>query len=151
MKITRSGDVEWVDAIDRGNFRGRRKPLGGQKLTAGMWELPPGKKSFPLHMHHVTEEALFVISGHAKVRTQEGEHEIGPGDYVSFPPGGPAHQLVNHGTEPLVYLAMSATQGHDIVEYPDSGKVAAAVGSSPGGKRFVFRQKDQAEYWDGEE
>jgi hypothetical protein len=46
---------------------------------------------------------------------------------------------------------MSATLGHDIVEYPDSGKVAAAVGSSPGGKRFIFRQKDQAEYWDGEE
>ena len=148
MKITRSRDVEWVNAIDHGNFRGRRKPLGGQKLTAGLWELQPGKKSFPMHLHHVTEEALFVISGKAKVRTPEGETEIGPGDYVSFPPGGPAHQLINHGEEPLVYLGLSATHGHDIVEYPDSGKLAASVG---GGKRFVFRQKDQAEYWEGEE
>src|SRR5437016_5616288 len=104
MKITRTRELEWVNQVDHGNFRGRRKPLGGQKLTAGLWELPPGKKSFPMHMHHVTEEALFVVSGTGKVRTPEGMTEIGPGDYVSFPPGGPAHQLVNDGTEPLVYL-----------------------------------------------
>src|SRR5262245_25679315 len=151
MKIVRSQDVAWTQAIDRGRFSGRRKPLGGEKLTCGLWELAPGKRSFPLHLHHVTEEAMFVVSGRAKVRTPDGETEIGPGDYVSFPPGGPAHQLVNDGAEPLVYLAMSATQGHDIVEYPESAKIACAVGSSPGGKRFVFRQQDQADYWAGEE
>jgi uncharacterized cupin superfamily protein len=151
MKITRTREMEWANQIDHGNFRGRRKALGGSKLTAGLWELPPGKKSFPMHMHHVTEEALFVISGTAKVRTPEGMTEIGPGDYVSFPAGGPAHQLVNDGTEPLVYLGLSAVQGFDIVEYPDSGKVAASMGSFPASKRFVFRHKDQAEYWEGEE
>ncbi len=149
MKITRSRDIEWQSPIDHGNFAGRRKPLGGQKLTAGLWELPPGKKSFPLHLHHVTEEALFVVSGTARVRTPEGVTDIGPGDYVSFPAGGPAHQLVNDGPEPLVYLALSATQGFDIVEYPDSGKVAATVAAL--GKRFVFRGQDQADYWEGEE
>ena len=151
MKFTHTRDMEWTTQIDHGNFHGRRKPLGGQKLSAGLWELPPGKKSFPLHLHHVTEEALFVLSGTAKVRTPEGMTAIGPGDYVSFPPGGPAHQLVNDGTEPFTYLALSATQGYDVVEYPDSGKVAASVGAFPTGKRFVFRQKDQAEYWEGEE
>jgi uncharacterized cupin superfamily protein len=151
MKITHTRDMEWTTQIDHGNFQGRRKPLGGQKLSAGLWELPPGKKSFPLHLHHVTEEALFVLSGTAKVRTPEGMTPTGPGDYVSFPPGGPAHQLVNDGAEPFTYLALSATQGHDVVEYPDSGKVAASVGAFPAGKRFVFRQKDQAEYWEGEE
>jgi uncharacterized cupin superfamily protein len=151
MKITKSREVEWIQAIDHGRFNGRRKPLGGGKLTAGLWELPPGKKSFPMHMHHVTEEGMFVISGHAKVRTPEGEHEVGPGDYVSFPPGGPAHQLINHTEETFQYLAMSATYGHDIVEYPDSGKVAAAVGAPPTGKRFVFKKDHQADYWEGEE
>src|SRR5438270_14053028 len=128
MKITRSREGEWANAIDHGNFRGRRKPLGGSKLTASLWELPPGKKSFPMHLHHVTEEALFVVSGTAKVRTPEGVTELAPGDYVSFPAGGPAHQLINDGAEPCVYLGMSAVFGHDIVEYPDSGKVAASVG-----------------------
>ena len=151
MKLFRTTDLEWQNAMDRGRFAGRRKALGGERLKSGLWELPPGKRSFPLHTHAVTEEAMFVVSGRCKVRTPEGETEIGPGDYVSFPPGGPAHQLINDGTETCVYLAMSAVQGFDIVEFPDSGKVACSVGSWPPSKRFVFRQKDQADYFEGEE
>jgi uncharacterized cupin superfamily protein len=155
MKITRSAEVEWQHAIDHGNFQGRRKPLGGQKLTAGLWELPPGKKSFPLHAHQVTEEALYVLSGKAQIRSKDADGEqvteIGPGDYVAYPPGGPAHQLINHGTEPLVYLAMSAVQGFDFVEYPDTGKMASSVGTFPTGKRFLFRPDQQPDYWEGEE
>lgn len=150
MKVVHSSQVEWSPALDKGPFKNRRKALGGEKLSCGLWELAPGKKSFPLHLHHVTEEALFVLSGKAKVRTPEGLTEIGPGDYVSFPPGGPAHQLLNDSDQPLVYLAMSAGQGADVVEYPDSDKVAAAVGAPGSGKRFVFKKKDQADYFDGE-
>ena len=150
MKVVRTSEIPWTDAMNRGKFAQRRKALGGEKLPCGLWELAPGKRSFPLHAHLVTEEALFVVSGRGKVRTPDGLTEIGPGDYVSFPPGGPAHQLVNDGTEPLVYLGMSAVQGVDVVQYPDSGKVASAVGAFPKAKRFVFREKDQVDYFDGE-
>ena len=91
--------------------------------SGGLWELPPGKRSFPMHKHYVTEEALFVLSGRAKVRTPDGETDIGPGDYVSFLAGGVAHQLVYDGAESLVYLGLSGVSGPDVVEYPDSGKV----------------------------
>jgi hypothetical protein len=37
--------------------------------------------------------------------------------------------------------------GADVVEYPDSDKVACAVGAFPTGKRFVFRRKDEADYF----
>lgn len=151
MKLIHSAEVPWVTAMDQGPFLGRKKPLGGVKLTSSLWELPPGKKSFPLHAHLVTEEAMYVVSGRAKVRTPQGLTEVGPGDYVSFPPGGPAHQLINDGKEPLVYLGISATQGVDVVEYPDSDKVAAAVGAPPDGRRFIFRKKDQAGYFEGED
>jgi uncharacterized cupin superfamily protein len=150
MKVVRTSEVPWAQAIDRGPFQQRRKALGGAKLTCGLWELPPGKRSFPLHLHHVTEEALFVVSGRGKVRTPEGTTDIGPGDYVSFPAGGPAHQLLNDGAEPLVYVGMAATQGVDVVEYPDSSKVAAAVGAWPDVKRFIFRKDAQVDYFDGE-
>jgi uncharacterized cupin superfamily protein len=150
LKIVRTSEVPWADALDKGKFKQRRKPLGGEKLNCSLWELAPGKKSFPFHKHHVTEEALFVVSGKAKVRSEEGESPIGPGDYVSFPPGGAAHQLINDGSEPLVYVGMSATYGVDVVEYPDSGKIASAVGAYPAAKRFIFRQKEQAEYFEGE-
>ena len=150
MKIVRTAEVQWVEALSRGHFRQRRKALGGEKLTCGLWELPPGKRSFPMHAHLVTEEALFVLSGRGKVRTPEGTVEIGPGDYVSFPAGGAAHQLLNDGGEPLVYVGMAAVSGVDVVEYPDSGKVAAAVGAGPSRKRFMFRRADEVEYFAGE-
>jgi uncharacterized cupin superfamily protein len=69
---------------------------------------------------------------------------------VSFPPGGPAHQLVNDGPEPLVYLGLSAVFGVDVVEYPDSDKVAAAVGAFPNARRWIFRKSSQVDYFDGE-
>jgi uncharacterized cupin superfamily protein len=150
MKVVRTREMDWGKGIEHGRFGQRRKALGGEKLSCGLWELQPGKRSFPLHAHHVTEEAMFVVSGHGKVRTPDGETAIGPGDYVSFPAGGTAHQLINDGAEPMVYVAMSATIGVDFVEYPDSGKVAVSVvGSS---KRMLFRGKDVVEnYFEGEE
>lgn len=150
MKIVRTSEMAWAEAVNRGHFFQRRKGLGGEKLSCGLWELPPGKRSFPLHVHHVTEEALFVVSGRGKVRTPEGATDIGPGDFVSFPPGGPAHQVVNDGAEPLVYLGISAGIGADVVEYPDSNKVAASVGGGASRKRFIFKRDAQVDYFDGE-
>ena len=150
MKIVRSSELPWTDALNRGPFCQRRKGLGGEKLSCGLWELPPGKRSFPLHAHLVTEEALFVVSGRGQVRTPDGLTPIGPGDFVSFPPGGPAHQLLNDGAEPLVYVGMSAGSEADVVEYPDSDKVACRVGGPPSGRRFVFRKGSQVDYFDGE-
>ena len=154
MKIVRSADLPFAPALDKGKFSNTRKGLAPPeaKLQAGMWELPPGKRSFPMHMHHVTEEAMYVVSGKAKIRTPDGETPIGPGDYVSFPPGGIAHQLVNDGTEKMVYLAFSVnTAGADIVMYPESGKVACSIQSGPDRKRFVFLEKNQVDYFHGEE
>lgn len=120
-------------------------------MSCGLWELAPGKRSFPMHFHYGTEEALFVISGRAKVRTPDGETPLSRGDFVSFPTGGPAHQLVNDLDQPFVYLAMSVPQDVDVVEYPESGKVACVGGKYPTGKRFIFSAKNQADYFDGEE
>jgi uncharacterized cupin superfamily protein len=150
MKIVRTKDQPWGDGPNQGAFVQRRKPLGGQAIACSLWELPPGKRSFPFHMHYVTEEAMFVISGSAKLRTPEGETPIGAGDYVSFPPADGAHQLINDGTEPLVYVGISAPKGVDVVEYPDSNKVAAAVGAPPDGKRFMFKKDTQVAYFEGE-
>jgi uncharacterized cupin superfamily protein len=150
MKIVRTGQMEWADSLMKGNYGQRRKPLGGEKLTCGLWQLMPGKKSFPMHSHYVTEEAMFVVSGAGKVRTPEGVTPISAGDYVSFPPGGLAHQLINDGSEPMVYVGMSATLGVDVVEYPDSDKVAAAIGPPGTGKRFLFKKATQVEYFEGD-
>ena len=149
MKVVKTGDTPWADGLKRGSYENQRKDLGGlTTLRTGLWQLAPGKKSFPLHRHLVTEEALFVVSGHGKVRTESGETAIGPGDYVAFPSGGPAHQLINDGSEPLVYLGISANPGTvDVVEYPESNKVASAVGMPGSGKRFIFAVDQQVDYF----
>ncbi len=152
MKIVHTSQTAWADSLNKGKFHQRRKELGSTgKLSAGMWELPPGKKSFPFHMHHVTEEALFVVSGSAKVRTPEGLTPISAGDWVMFPPGDCAHQLVNDGTEPMVYVALGVNSaGVDVVEYPDSGKLATAI-HAPERKRFIYKKDAQVEYFTDEE
>jgi uncharacterized cupin superfamily protein len=150
VKIVKTSEIPWTDALQRGEFSQRRKGLGGEKLACGLWELAPGKRSFPLHVHYVTEEALYVVSGRGQVRTPEGQSPIGPGDYVSFPAGGAAHQLINDGEAPLVYLGIAAVSGADICEYPDSGKVATSVGSWPNAKKHVFKKGTEVDYFEGE-
>jgi uncharacterized cupin superfamily protein len=152
MKIVKTSELPWGKALSQGAYANLRKELGGlSTLRCGLWQLAPGKKSFPLHRHLSTEEALYVISGRGKVRTEADETAVGPGDYVAFPAGGPAHQLINDGAEPLVYLGMSANPNTlDVVEYPDSNKVATAVGSYPTGRRFIFPADQQVDYFHGD-
>ena len=146
MKILNTNDQPWTDALQRGAYSQRRKRLASDALSASLWELAPGKKSFPMHRHLLTDEAIFVISGSAKVRTQDGLTAIGAGDFVPFAPGGDAHQLINDGTEPLVYLGMSAGKGNDVTEYPDSRKVHVVVA----GKSLAFEESAAVEYFAGE-
>jgi uncharacterized cupin superfamily protein len=150
MNVIKTNEVPWTQGLDKGPFGIKKKGLVTGKLGVSLWELAPGKKSFPFHKHHVTEEALYVLSGKAKVRTSDGETAIGAGDFVSFPAGGSAHQIINDGTEPCVFVGISAGQGIDIVEYPDSGKIAASMGAPGSGKRFVFEEKSQVDYFKGE-
>jgi uncharacterized cupin superfamily protein len=146
MKILHTNDMPWANALQRGAYWQRRKRLATEALSASLWELPPGKKSFPMHRHLLTDEAIFVISGHANVRSQDGTTPIGPGDFVPFVPGGDAHQLINDGTEPLIYLGVSAGKGNDVTEYPDSRKLHVVVA----GKSLAFEEGDAVDYFTGE-
>ena len=64
--------------------------------------------------------------------------------------------IVNTGEEELRYLAVSTKMSPEIAEYPDSGKfgVLAELPSEAGGKpqafRFVGREGQQLDYWEGE-
>ncbi len=146
MKLVRTAELPWADALKKGQYSNRRKRLGGVDFGASLWELAPGKKSFPFHRHHGTEEGLFVMSGRAQVRADDGLHEVGPGDFVSFAPGD-AHQLINHTGEPFVYLAFSVGRRPDVTEYPDSHKVHVTWGTD---QSAAFKNDSAVGYFDGE-
>ena len=71
--------------------------------------------------------------------------ELEPGDFISFPAGtGIAHQFINPGDTPFVYLAMSNRLAWDVAEYPDSDKINFRS------KRLMLRRSPTVKYFDGE-
>ena len=152
-------DVEWSET-ERGETRFRRKKLaaaaGGERLGCSLYELPPGKKSWPYHYHEGNEEAMYVLDGRGRLRTEEGESRLTAGEYVALPAGeSGAHRVINDSEDPLRYLAISTMRDPDVTVYPDSGKAGVFAGAPPGGEgeRSVhgyFRLDDAVDYWRGE-
>ena len=150
------GDHERVaEAAGYGGVRGKRlRRQLGAALSAAVWELEPGATQAPYHFHHGGEELLIVLRGTPTLRSPEGERELKEGEVVHFPRGPEgAHQLSNRSGE-IVRYVLAASQGTpEIIEYPDSGKIAAMARTetSGGGPLFtVNRLEDAVDYYDGE-
>jgi uncharacterized cupin superfamily protein len=157
-------DVEWdppgeyehtAQQAGYGGVRGQRlRRQLGASLSAAVWELEPGATQAPYHFHHGGEELLIVLRGTPTLRSPEGERELKEGEVVHFPRGPEgAHQLSNRSGGVVRYV-MAASQGTpEIIEYPDSGKIAAMARTetSAGGPLFtVNRLADAVDYYDGE-
>src|SRR5512144_1070209 len=84
--------------------------------------LEHGDTSSVLHVHHQDEEWLYILSGRGIARIGDEEHEVGPGDFMGFPVGSPAHNLYNPNAEDLVYLVGGNRWPFDVCDYPKIGK-----------------------------
>ncbi|HXG75067.1 MAG TPA: cupin domain-containing protein [Gaiellaceae bacterium] len=147
-----NGDV-WDREEERPGWRSRDAWVGariGSELIGGsMYELEPGDRLWPYHTHHANEEWLIVLRGRPTLRTPEGERELAEGDVVCFPRGAAgAHQVRNDTGSALRVLMLSTLVSPDVIEYLDSGKVAATQAS--GERLFRMRRGPDAEYWEGE-
>lgn len=126
----------------------------GHPLTMSLYVVEPGERHRPYHFHHGVEELLLVLEGTPTLRTPEGERELRPGDVAHFPRGADgAHQLRNEGASAARFVIAAAGTTPDIVEYPDSGKLAA-VAKTPSqrgpGLRTMHFLENETGYWDGE-
>lgn len=98
-----------------------------------------------MHWHHLEEEHLLVLDGRATLRLGERCYEIGPGDYVCFPAGQQAgHALINHGAMPCRFVIIGERNPHDVIVYPDSGKVKVRLTGED------YRASATVDYWEGE-
>lgn len=126
----------------------------GRHLTMSVYVVDPGEKHLPYHFHHGAEELLLVLEGTPTLRTPEGEQVLQPGDVVGFPRGAEgAHQLRNDGGTAARFVVAAANTTPEVVEYPDSGKVAAMAKtqSQHGPQLWTMHFLEQATgYWDGE-
>jgi uncharacterized cupin superfamily protein len=99
------------------------RPAGLERVAVGLARVPPGRESFVFHKHYVQEEWMFVLAGRGVAEVGDAEHAVGPGDFLGFPAGGPAHHLRNDSGEDLVYLqGGDAFAGAEVVDYPRLGK-----------------------------
>jgi uncharacterized cupin superfamily protein len=159
--IVNIDEIELQDFGHGENFAaklGRIGPeVGMEQLGCMLTIVPPGKRAFPHHNHHVNEEMMVILSGSGEYRFGEETHPVRAGDVIAAPAGGRdhAHQLVNTGEGELKYLCMSTMQKTDVVEYPDSNKVGAVTwgGSDDGVPAFSHRAiaAEPVGYWEGEE
>ncbi len=135
MAETRIVNIEDIRLADTGDGKafvakiGRAGPLlGSTGLGCTVTVLPPGKRAFPFHRHHVIHELFYVLSGSGEYRMDDRRLPLRAGDLVAAPAGKEAHQIVNTSSAELRYLAFSTIGEVDVVEYPDSGKVAIGAG-----------------------
>jgi uncharacterized cupin superfamily protein len=151
-----------VPLVERGNAKkfavkwARVGPLLGlQGLGCAVHVVAPGKRAFPFHRHHVMDELFFIVSGSGEYRFGEEIFPLRAGDLVSAPAGGKAHQIINTGGEELRYLGISSMSSVDVVEYPDSQKVAMAAGVRNADFKTAtyvgMGRLAPADYYDGED
>jgi uncharacterized cupin superfamily protein len=152
-------NLEEVEANDtnKGQHQIRMRHLGhfagSAQLGATLTELPPGAISFPFHYHCANEEAIYVVSGTGTARIGEARVAVRAGDWIALPIGPEhAHQMINDGAVPLVYLCVSTMHKCEVVGYPDSKKVAASAGPSRQKPwlRWISREGESLDYWDSE-
>jgi uncharacterized cupin superfamily protein len=154
-------NIAEVPLMDRGNGKnfvakwGRAGPLVGLTgLGCAVHVVPPGKRAFPFHGHHVIEELFFVLSGTGEYRFGDERYPVRAGDIVGAPAGTKAHQLINTGKDDLRYLGVSTIGSVDVVEYPDSGKVGIGAGIKNADFKTAtyvgMGRLAPADYWDGE-
>ncbi len=145
------------DAATRDRFAARMARLGPRlglsQLGCSLVVVPPGKRAFPFHNHHVNDELFVVLEGSGELRLGAATHAVRAGDVIGCPPGGPAsaHQLVNTGDAELRYLAISTMRWPEVCDYPDSGKFAVyESGRGADGFYHCGRAEQLLDYWDGE-
>lgn len=149
---------EWPDSTDEPGFRNRERPLGktlgAQKIGGTIYLIEPGQRVCPYHWHFGEEEWMLVLEGTVRLRTPNGERELGRGDVVAFPTGpGGAHDVRCSSGEPARVLMLSTMSDPEICVYPDSEKLGASAGflRTDGARaRLLNREAANLEYFDGE-
>lgn len=160
MTKVNQSDIDWTE-LDRGETAFRRKQLGdaadGDQLGCSLYEVPPGRRTWPYHFHAANEEAVYVLSGEGTIRLDGETRPLREGDYVALPADeSGAHRIINDGDQSIRMLVLSTMNDPDITVYPDSEKFGVYAGSPPGGRadrtlEGYYRIDDDVSYWEGEE
>ncbi|WP_123537510.1 cupin domain-containing protein [Halosimplex salinum] len=158
--VVSESDRDW-DEYDHGTRQFRRKRLGasgGEELGTSLYELDPGKRTWPRHYHAGNEEAIYAIGGELTLwlgtDDEESEHVLEPGDYVALPSGSDhAHEVAARGDETARFLVVSTMNEPDLSVLVERDAAMLFAGGAPGNydDRYVSKTVDldaEVEYWE---
>ena len=97
-------DVPLRDNAHGEAFAAKIGPFGsmiGSKMGVMLHVVEPGKKAFPFHVHHMTQELFVILEGEGTYRFGSESYPVKAGDVCAAPAGGPevAHQIINTGND----------------------------------------------------
>jgi len=96
--------------------------LGMSQLGVHLITVAPGRDTTEYHIHWYEEECLYILSGQGTATIGNQRHPVGPGDFIGLPARQVAHDLLNDGTEPLVFLVIGQRLAQDVADYPRQRK-----------------------------
>ena len=141
-----------INIFSAENLEGRidvARALGSAATVMFIYDLEPGQNQCPYHYEY-EEEWLLVVDGTVVVRAPDGEHTLGRGDLLRFPPGpAGAHKVTNRSESPARTLMFSSSRVPAVSVYPDSNKIGVWAGDEE--NDLVFRRGTAVPWSDGEE
>ena len=120
MKVVKQGDEREVPRGVVGGAEISQATAGATNIYMGRFRVPAGARSRP-HFHAECESAVYMLSGHLRVRwgdSLQESVELEPGDLVYVPPRE-THVLENlSSSEPSEYVVARDAPHEDSVEVP---------------------------------
>ena len=151
-------DIAEFKGHDHGAFKAQYadvgSKIGANQLGYNITIIPPGKKSWPFHNHHVSEEMFLILDGTGVLRYGENKYPIKKNDIIACPTGdrSAAHQIINDSDTDLKYLALGTKNDFDICEYPDSDKILTRGTSEKNSELWnISKGEESYYYFEGEE
>jgi uncharacterized cupin superfamily protein len=123
--------------------------VGGSRLGATVYELPPGQAVCPYHYEWGEEEWLLVLEGHPTLRHPEGAERLDPWDVVCFPAGPEGAHQVRNDSDAVASVLMFSTVVHpNATVYPDSDKIGIWTGDRR--DDLMVERSSGVDYYTGE-
>ena len=120
MKVVKQGDEREVPRGVVGGAEISQATAGATNIYMGRFRVPAGARSRP-HFHAECESAVYMLSGHLRVRwgdSLQESVELEAGDLVYVPPRE-THVLENlSSSEPSEYVVARDAPHEDSVEVP---------------------------------
>jgi uncharacterized cupin superfamily protein len=112
-----------VPAIDlaRGDLAGRRRRLGAAagapRLGLSRYDLGPGERPMPVHVHGDEEELFVVLEGSGLSLEKDTAFPVAAGDAIRYPRSGDPHTIVA-GADGMVVLAFGSGSDSHLTYLP---------------------------------